>query len=97
MINGFGGCPEISFELRDSKGNLKQKSRKVEKWYGYTHLIQEDAKGKLRSKIVYDWYGRPVEQIAWDEKGKKILHHKTKYDKEGNPIEVDKIRKKDKK
>jgi hypothetical protein len=94
MISGLGNFPELSFELRDKDGNLKQKSRKIEKWYGYTHIVQEDAKGKLLSKLVYDWFGRLVEHIVWNEEHKKVLHYKVKYDKEGNATNIDKLHRK---
>ena len=94
MIQGLGGMPEISFELRDKDGNLKSKSRKIETWYGYTHLIQENAQGKKIVKQTLDWYGRLVNYLVWNEKGKKIFHHKFKYGKEGEQIEFDALNKK---
>jgi hypothetical protein len=93
MINGLGGAPDVFYELRDKDGNLKQRSRKEETWYLYTHYIQEDAKGNKLGKLVYDWYGRLKEQIVWDEKGKKTLHLVFKYDKEGNSKQINKLEK----
>jgi hypothetical protein len=68
---------DMSYECKDSKGNIKSIGYKKVDFWGNIHLIQKDGNGKKIAETISRQDGTLAEAIKWDAaSGKKISHRK---------------------